>query len=83
MNSFPYSRERGPRTSTMGFTCYICFESFDEASPATEKGGGDGHGEAKARTVSALIKCGHAFHTECLKRKFETQSGNGINSAKF
>lgn len=62
----------------MGFSCFVCRGPFEQDTKGrgSEQGGGDG--QAIERSVSAVAKCGHLFHTDCLKKILETQSANGM-----
>ncbi|CAL8073760.1 unnamed protein product [Orchesella dallaii] len=63
----------------MGFSCYLCREPFVEKGYDMLKGGGDGHNE---RPVSAT-KCGHLFHTDCLKNAFLAQGSTTAWATKL
>ncbi|ODM97496.1 Zinc finger CCHC domain-containing protein 24 [Orchesella cincta] len=63
----------------MGFCCYLCRESFAQNAYIPNRGGGDGHGE---RGVSAT-KCGHLFHSDCLKNAFQSQGGSNKETKKL
>lgn len=62
----------------MGFSCFVCRGPFeqDPRGPGSEQGSGDG--QEIMRSVSAVSKCGHLFHTDCLKKILQTQSVNGM-----
>lgn len=67
----------------MGFSCMICQGPFDQSGQMPANGSGDSNSGNGHRSVSVVSKCGHIFHTECLRKSVDPPSQSKAGKGGF